>query len=184
MKRTLGFLLAAVTATTTLAVVGFADPAAASPPADGIYMLLNDKSSRCLDQDYSDNREHQDVLAWGCNVGALNQRWRKLTVTGDLFYLINERSHKCLNQDYSQGREHSNVIAYTCDNGTGDNQFWYPYYDTGKRKWAIGNALSNKCLDQDYSNGQMHTNIIAYKCQPNSQLETTISNQLWWFESI
>jgi Ricin-type beta-trefoil lectin domain-like len=147
-------------------------------------MLVNDKSARCLDQDYSDNTQHRDVLAWPCNVGALNQRWRKVQVTGDWFHLVNVRSGKCLNQDYSNNTEHSNVIAYTCDAGSFLNDVWYSYYDTGKGKWAIGNLQSNKCLDQDYSGGTMHTNILAYKCQPNSQLQTTISNQLWWFDSI
>src|SRR5947208_5531712 len=65
MKRVLSLLLAAVTMT-ALVVVGGADPAAASPPANGYYMLVNDKSGRCLDQDYSGGTQHRDVLAWTC----------------------------------------------------------------------------------------------------------------------
>ena len=135
MKRTLSLLLAATTAVTTLVVVGFAGPAAAAiPPNDTTYMLVNDKSARCLDQ------------------------------------------------NYSGGNAHSDVIAYAC--GVDDNQKWTIWYDTGKGKYAIVNDASLKCLDQDYSGGTMHTGILAYTCQPNSQLETSISNQLWWLDPV
>src|SRR5689334_10756422 len=98
MKRVLSLLLAAVSAT-ALVVVGIADPAAASTPANGYYMLVNDKSGRCLDQDYSGGTQHRDVLGWTCAVGSTNQHWRKVDVSGGggWFQLINEKSGKCLN---------------------------------------------------------------------------------------
>jgi hypothetical protein len=183
VKRTIIFLLAATMAMTALAVAETAVPAGAAPPANfGTYMLLNDMSGRCLNQDYSGGVKHRDVLAWGCDPGALNERWKlEADPLSPTYYdLVNVKSGECLNQDYSGNVEHSDIITYNCTDD--DNSTWLIWYDTGRGKYALANPKSGKCLNQDYSGGTMHTDVIAYKCQPVT--DDSISNQFWWIESV
>lgn len=182
MRRTLSLLFAAVLATTGLVVTGTASPAFAATMPDGTYLILNDLSGRCLNQDHSGGVARPAILAWQCVSGARNQEWRK--VGGSVYYqFINRATGKCLNQDYSGGVPHSRMLAYTCGVGSFINDKWITWWDTGRGAYVLANAQSGHCLDQDYSGGVPHSTVLAYTCKPNSQLNG-VTNQHWFFIRI
>ena len=139
-----------------------------------IARIINDRSDRCLDQDFSAAGTRSTVLVWTCN-NQTNQQWR-VTPQGNSWYTVrNVRSGHCLDQANPSTGPTLKVQAYPCNGGL--NQRWRMTWLNGGALWAEIEAYYStdaypKCLDQDYSGGTMHANVLLYGC--NGQL-----NQRW-----
>lgn len=140
---------------------------------EGPFLIENVRSHQCLNQDYSNNVQHQEVIAYRCDTSFKNELWTLVPVgSGSVYKLKNVLSGKCLNQDWSGGYAHSNVIAYRCDNSFGNENWILTRTVNGIR---FQNVLSTAYLDQDYSGGTAHSDILAWQY-------TTTANQ-YWYES-
>jgi hypothetical protein len=56
-----------------------------------VERIVNDRSDRCLDQDWSDGVAHSDPLAWVCST-AVNQQWRVTSQGNGYFTIRNVRT--------------------------------------------------------------------------------------------
>ncbi|WP_405995155.1 RICIN domain-containing protein [Streptomyces sp. NBC_00986] len=134
-------------------------PTVAAAATEQVYLENDVPGPKCLDQDYSGNVEHREVLAWTCTFG-YNELWLVTPSSKGGSIIVNYLSDECLDQDYSDNVEHSDVIAYTCDwTENSPNQRWY--FNSNK---TITNALSGKCLDEDFSGGVAHSDLLAWTC--------------------
>ena len=158
-----------------IAVLGLTLVQAPAYAADLVYKIINDRSDRCLDQDYTGGSPHATVQVWNCINPGDNQKWKLHAVGGSSDYqLINVRSHQCLDQDYSGGTVHLKVTAHACNDGL--NQMFKVVWDSVAVTARIEVPLSPDaypyCLDQDYSGGMQHSTLLVYRCNGGS-------NQTW-----
>jgi hypothetical protein len=141
----------------------------AAPVRLGPYTWVNERSGKCLDQNYSGGVPHSNVLAWPCN-GARNQLWYYDVYANGIVRFVNARSGQCLDQKYTGGVEYPDVLAWPCSAAT--NQNWREFiYTDGTFRFQ--NVRSGKYLDQDYSGGVEHSRVIAFTNKP------TVLNQYW-----
>jgi Ricin-type beta-trefoil lectin domain-like len=174
MRRLFTVLAAVLLGVTLTPTAAFADT------YDGpIARIINDRSDRCLDQDYSGGTAHPTVLVWICN-NQTNQQWR-VTPQGRYYYTIrNVRSGKCLDQANPSTGPTLKLQVYTCNGGL--NQRFEMTWFNGAGVWTDIEAYFStdaypKCLDQDYSGGTMHSNVLLYTC--NRQ-----TNQTWAVQNL
>ena len=173
--RRLFTVLAAVVLGVTLAPT-----AAHAATYDGpITRIINDRSDRCLDQDYTGGTAHPTVLVWVCN-GGTNQQWRVTSQGNGWFTVRNVRSGQCLDQADPASGTTLRVQAYKCNGLL--NQQWRLRWLADVGVWAYIQAplttdSNSKCLDQDYSGGTQHSNVLLYTC--NQQ-----TNQTWAIQNV
>lgn len=87
--------------------------------------ITSKASGQCLDQDWSNGREHPTVNAWTCwTPNQSNQQWKLSWLSRDTVQVVNARSAKCLDQDYTNGQPHPAVNAWQCWTTYQPNQRW------------------------------------------------------------
>jgi hypothetical protein len=166
---------------TVLAVVLLGVAIAPTPAhaADTVWKVINDRSDRCLDQDYSGGTPHATIQAWLCLNPGDNQRWILHPLGGSRYTLKNVRSGQCLDQDWSGGVVHYNITAHAC-NGQINQQLdiqWFASQPSHAYMYApLSDNAQQHCLDQSWSGGVQHPTVSFYTC-----LNQT--NQVWVFVS-
>ncbi|MFI5841169.1 RICIN domain-containing protein [Catenuloplanes sp. NPDC051500] len=146
-------------------------PAHAGPTSgSGLFRLKNYNSQKCLDQTFTNNIEHPEVIAFDCT-GGTNQMWY-IEQWPSGTHLINARSGKCLDQNYTNGVEHPDILAWHCS--VDANQVWNVLsLGTGGNQFRVRNTRSGNYLDQDYTNNVEHQAVLAYPFKGDAY------NQIW-----
>lgn len=163
MKKLLGMVLAAVTATVGLTVVTQAPAAAA---VHGPYVVFAQHSGLCL-RPTGASTGNVIVEQVGCNGSSASQWWAFIDVPGGYFRIRNEASGKCLNVQGGSTANSAKVIQFACGGSSAHNDQWSTVKIRtvgGADYYNLVNRKSHRCMNIQGGSTASGADLIQFTC--------------------